>query len=116
MKRLSDFKDDEGVKIIARLLVPIGKIAQNKAFFKKADATVLEFASALLENNSKEVLEMLAILNEQDVKEYHTDGAEILVNTMVMLSDDTLMGLFGLLKPTTASSASALSNTDNVEA
>ena len=56
MKRLSDFKDSEGVKIVAKLLVPIGNIAKNKNVAKKADGTILEFASALLENNPDDVL------------------------------------------------------------
>lgn len=116
MKRLSDFKGEDGVKVVARLFIPIGKIAQDKSLEKKADGTILEFASALLESHSKEVLEMFAILNETDISEYETNGADVLINTMIMLSDPSLMQLFGTLRQTTASSASASSSTDNAEA
>ena len=116
MKRLSDFKGEDGVKVIARLFVPIGKIAQDKSLEKKADGTVLEFASALLESHSKEVLEMFAILNETDTADFQTDGAKVLFDTMTMLSDPSLMQLFGSLRQTTASSVSASSSMDSVEA
>ena len=116
MKRLSDFQDSEGVKIVARLLVPIGRIAQNKDVARKADGTTLEFASALLENNANDVLEILAILNEQDPKTYHTNAAEIMANTITMLSDPALIQLFNGLSQTSGSSASATTNTENAEA
>lgn len=115
MKRLSDFKDSEGVKIVARLLVPIGRIAQNKDVAGKADGTGLEFASALLENNADEVLEMFAILSEVDPKEYHTNAAELMANTIMMLSDPALMQLFSGLRQTSGSSVSATTNTENAE-
>ena len=115
MKRLSEFKDSEGVKIVAKLLVPIGNIAKNKNVAKKADGTVLEFASALLENNADDVLDLFAILNETDKNEYHTNAAELLVNTMTMLSDPALMALFGSLGQTSGLSVSAITNTENAE-
>ena len=115
MKRLSDFKDSEGVKIVAKLLVPIGNIAKNKNVAKKADGTILEFASALLENNPDDVLEMFAVLNEVDKADYHTNAAELMANTMTMLSDPALMQLFGSLSQTSGSSASATMNTDSAQ-
>ena len=113
MKRLSDFKDSEGVKIVAKLLVPIGNIAKNKEAAQRADGTVLEFASALLANNADDVLEMFAILSEKDKNDYHTNAAELLVNTMIMLSDPALMALFGSLSQTSGSSASAITSTES---
>lgn len=105
--KLSDFKDEKGVEVVAKLLVPIGNIANNA---KNADARKkggLVFASTLLQNNKRDVMDMFAILNDVDPSEYHCDGATVLVDTFNMISDPALLTLFGLQRQTPASSGSA---------
>lgn len=96
--KLSDFKDEKGVEVVAKLLVPICTIAGNAA---NADAKAkcknkLEFASAMLQNNPSEVKNMLAILNDIEPSEYHCNGASVMIGLLEMLADEEVMQLFGL--------------------
>lgn len=105
--KLSDFKDEKGVEVVAKLLVPIGNIANNAKNADAKDKGGLAFASALLQNNKRDVMDMFAILNDADPKDYHCDGATVLADTFNMISDPALLALFGLQRQTPASSGSA---------
>lgn len=105
--KLSDFKDEKGIEVVAKLLVPIGNIANNAKNAVAKDEGYLAFASALLQNNASDVKAMLAILNDKNPDDYHCDGATVLVDTYNMLSDPALMALFGLQSKTSTSSGSA---------
>ena len=105
--KLSDFKDEKAIEVVAKLLVPIGNIAINAKNVDARDKGRLAFASALLQNNPKDVLAMLAILNDQEPEDYHCNAADVLMNTFEMLSDQAFLGLFGLQSQTAASSGSA---------
>ena len=105
--RLSDFKDEKGVEVVAKLLAPIGNIASNP---KNADARGngnMAFAAAMLQNSPRDVMDMLAILNEQDPADYHCSAATVLMDVFNMISDPELLALFGLQRQTPASSGSA---------
>ena len=104
--KLSDFKDEKAVEVVANLLVPICKIVANRENAAARKGTRLEFATALLKNNSAEVLEILAILNDQDPKEYHCTGASLMMNLFEVISDPEIMQLFGLQGKTTGPTCS----------
>lgn len=105
--KLSEFKDEKAVEVVAKLLVPIGRIVSNKENAKARNGTQLEFASAILANNPKDVMNMLAILNDADPKTYHCTAATVIFDVMNMLSDEELIRLFGLQRQTKTSSTSA---------
>lgn len=113
--RLSEFKDEQGIEVVAKLLVPIGKIAANAKNAPKKDGTMLEFASAMLQNSPREVMEMLAILDGKDPASYHCNAGTVLVDVFNMLSDPELMMLFGLQRQNPASSGSASETTEAPE-
>lgn len=105
--RLSDYKDEKGVEVVAKLIVPIGNIANNAENADAKGKGALAFASAILQNNARDVMDMFAILNDTDPSEYHCDGATVLVDTFNMMTDPPLTALFGLQRQTAASSGSA---------
>lgn len=113
--RLSDFKDEKAIEIVAKLLVPIGNIAANAKNFDARSKGKLAFASALLQNNAKDVKDIFAILNEVEPGEYHTNAASVLMDTLEMLNDPALLELFGLQGQTSASSGSASTTGEAVE-
>lgn len=108
--RLSDFKDEKGVEIVAKLLVPIKNISSNPKNDEARDEGDLAFAAAMLQNSPRDAMDMLAILHEQDPKDYHCSAATVLVDVFNMISDPELLALFGLQRQTLASSGSALEN------
>lgn len=107
MKKLSDFKDEQGAVIVARLLPPIFEIVQNAANEKAKNKAPIEFVSAMLENSPRATMTIFAILSEVEPDEYHTNGAEVLGNVLKLANDEDLMGLFGLQRQTKTSSGSA---------
>lgn len=110
--KLSEFKDEKAIEVVAKLLVPIANIAENAKNAKAKGASKLEFASALLANNKKEVMDMLAILSDKEPGEYHCNAATVLMDVFNMLSDPDLVQLFGLQSKTSTSSGSATENTE----
>lgn len=112
--RLSEFKDEKGIEVVAKLLVPIGIIAQNKknSAARENGGTLLDMASALLRNNPKEVMAMLAILNDKDPGKYHCNAATVFMDVFNMISDPELLQLFGLQSETAPKSGSASENTE----
>ena len=94
--KLSDFKDEQGVDVVAKLMIPICKIVAKPANKEAKGKTKLEFASAMLRNSPGEVKEMLAILNGAEPEEYHCNGATVIAGLFDLLSDPELMQLFGL--------------------
>lgn len=110
--KLSDFKDEKGIEVVAKLMLPITRIAKNEKNKASRQGTQLEFASALLQNNAGDVKEILAILNDQNPTEYHCTAASVLTDVLEMITDPALMALFGLRSKTQALSGSALESTE----
>lgn len=113
--RLSDFKDEKGVEVVAKLMAPICKIAANPENAKVKGKTKLELASAMFRNNPTEVKEMLAILADVDPAEYRCNGATVLMGLFEMLADPELMQLFGLRSKTQGPTCSG-AQSENTEA
>lgn len=110
--KLSEFRDEKGIEVVAKLLVPISNIAKNKDTATAKSGGMAEFASAMLRNNPKDVMNMLAILNGKDPAEYHCSAASVLVDVFDMLNDPELLQLFGARSETRASSGSASESTE----
>jgi len=110
--KLSDFKDEKAIEVVAKLLEPIGNIASNESNADAKGKSMGAFVSSLLQNNTKDVMAMLAILNDQNPEDYHCTAASVLVDAFSMLNDPALMQLFGLQSKTAASSGSASENTE----
>lgn len=114
--KLSDFKDEKAIEVVAKLLVPMGNIAGNAKNLDARNKGLLPFASALLQNNAKDVMAMFAILNDMDPGDYHCDAVTVLKDTLEMLNDPALLELFGLQGQTQVSSGSASTIGEAVEA
>lgn len=110
--KLSEFKDEKAIEVIAKLLVPIANIATNKEVAAAKGKNPIEFASTMLSSSPTDVKNMLAILSDEDPESYHCSAATVLVDVLNMLNDPELMALFGLQSKTLASSGSASENTE----
>lgn len=107
MKKLSDFKDEQGAIVVAKLLPPIFEIIQNAANSDAKDKAPIEFVSQMLQNSPGATKTIFAILSEVEPEDYHTNAVEILQNVVTLATDDDLMSLFGLRRQTETSSGSA---------
>lgn len=98
--RLSDFKDEKAIEVVAKLLRPVCLIVANPANEKAKGSDKLTFASTMLQNNPKEVMHILAILSDTEPEQYHCTGATAFVGLVEVLSDPEVMQLFGLQSKT----------------
>ena len=113
MKKLSEFKNEEGVIVIAKLLQPIARIVQAIKDEPRPDGmNAMAFVSTMLAKSPKDVMEIFAILSETPVEEYECNGASIMADTLTLASDKELMELFGLQSQTQTSSGSASETTE----
>jgi len=114
LKKLSEFKNEDGVIVIAKLLQPIFRIIQNiKDVPRPEGMNAIEFVSLMLEKSPKDVVEIFAILDETPVDKYECNGATIMANTLTLASDKELMELFGLQSQTQTSSGSVSETTED---
>lgn len=121
--RLSDFKDERAIDVLADLLEPASAIISNPEVAKVAGKVddglkgKMIFAKAMLKNSKDAVLEILAILNDTPVDEYHCNAATIIKDLLDILSDEELLTVFGLRqkKSDDESSGSVTENTEVVE-
>lgn len=105
--KLSDFKDERAIEVVADLLVPISKIVSKPEIADAQSKSVIEFAAAMLKNGKREVMDMLAILSEQNPETYTCTAATVMRDVIDMVSDPDLLQLFGLQSKTQPSSGSA---------
>ncbi len=95
--KLSEFKDDKGMEVVGKLLLPVSNIAANKEVARALrKGGMPKMISAALINCPKDVREMLAILNDKPVEEYEVTGATILTDVLNLFEDEALLSLFGL--------------------
>lgn len=111
MKKLSEFQNEDGVVVVAKLLSPIFNIVTKVKDFRD-DMTQIQFVTMMLEKSPKDVMEIFAILSEVPVEEYSCNGASIMRDTITLASDKELMSLFGLQSQTPTSFGSASETTE----
>lgn len=112
MKKLSDFKDDAAIEVVADLLLYLAEIARNPESRAASTKSNFEFASALLKHNKHAVKGILAVLNETSLEDYTCTASSILADAVTMLSDPDLLVLFGVQRQTPASAGSASESTE----
>lgn len=115
MKKLSDFKDEKGIEIAAKVLSVIMDILANKKNEKQAKAeTPLAMFSAFMENSPAEMKKIFSILSEKEYEEYTCDGAEAMTNMLILANDPILVGLF-ISQGRTGDATSSGSASENTE-
>ena len=78
MKKLSDFKDEQAIVVVGQLLEPIMTIVTNPENGKfKDEQNGFKMFSGFLANSPKAMMQIFAILSEQDTETYHCDGVEV---------------------------------------
>ena len=110
--RLSEFNGEKAIEVVADLLVPIGNMIATLANSEAKDRGVLKFASEMLKNNTKDAMEILAILADEPVESYTCTGVTVLKDMLNVLSDPDLLELFGLQSQTQTSAGSALTSSE----
>lgn len=110
MKRLSDYKDQDGVRIVGRVLAPISRIVTNSNVKDIYNKGPLAFASAICEHCPDEIMNILSELAGNE--EYHCDGATVIKDVVYVFTDPEMLRLFGLQSEIPPSFGSASESTE----
>lgn len=130
--KLSEIRGAHTIDVIANLIEPIANIAADEeaaAFFKRKQKpdgmTVKEYAlqrtkeslPALLKNHKKDIISILAAINEVDPLEYEKtlDFGKLFKDATDIMTDQAFIELF-ISAQTQTSSGSALENTEEAKA
>lgn len=97
MKKISEFKGDKALDLIADLLEPMSEIMTDEEI-KKAwkSSTKLKSAELILELHKKSIFEILAKMSETSVAEYKEKSNPVTLfrDVLSLMNDDELMAVF----------------------
>lgn len=97
MKKLSDFKDSQGIVVASRVLAVIMEIlSDSRNLALKDEKNAIKMFTAFMANSPEKMREIFAILSEVDAKDYHCNGAEAMTNMLLLANDPIVVGLFTL--------------------
>lgn len=113
--KITDFKNEEAIDLLADILEPVTKILGDKqiAAAVKAKSNKLVIAKLALKNHKREVVEILALCNGCEVKDYTCNIITITKDLLELLNDKELIDFFQSQQQMMAneSSISAMENT-----
>ena len=97
MKKLSDFKDTQGIVVASKVLAVIMDILSDKRnLAMNGEQNAIKMFTAFMEHSPNKMREIFAILSEKEVNDYHCDGAEAMTNMLLLANDPIVVGLFTL--------------------
>ena len=91
MKKLSDFKDAQGIEVASKVLAVImDMLADKRNLALNGETNAIRMFTAFMANSPDKMREIFAILSEKDVREYHCNGAEAMANMLLLANDPSL--------------------------
>ena len=93
--KLSEIKGQEAIDVLADLMMPMTEIFSDKRvvdLLRKGDK--LKAIHVMLKNHSKEVIEMLAILEREDPKTYEPSLVTLPMKLLEFFNDPEVVELF----------------------
>lgn len=94
--KLSEYKNEQAIEILGKLMAPVTKILADekvkKAYGNGDDK--LGFMQALLQGHPKEIVEILAILDNTPVEEYEISLTTLPKKVLEIINDEELRDFF----------------------
>lgn len=119
MKTLSDYTNEDAIDVLADIIEPASIIFQDKNLqMLSKQGNLLKLARAAMKWHKREVLEILARIDGEDIETYRVTAPQIIVKLMSILQNKDLMYFFGFAdqREKEDSSGSATENTQEEEA
>jgi hypothetical protein len=122
MKKLSEFKDDEAMDALVEILEPAYNLIKDNDFkvAMKGDKEKgilpnrLDAVKVAVTKHRKDVVKMMAVLNETPVEEFHYNLLTLPQMMVEMFNDKELMDFFGYQSETDSKTPSG-SAMENIE-
>ena len=115
MKKLSEYKDDEALDLLADLLEPCVDLFGNEDMIKVIRTkSRIEAVTYAIKNHKAEVVKIMAILNGTTVEDFHYTIFTLPMMVVEVLNDKELLGFFKSQSETAQETVSG-SVTENTE-
>ena len=95
MKKLSEYKDEEALDLLANIMEPVTEIIIDKEVVKKFRKNKLSGITHAIKHHKRAVFECLAALNGVDVKDYHCNIISLPKAILEVINDKELIDFFG---------------------
>lgn len=113
--KLSDYKDEAALDLLADLIEPATEILTDKEIRKAAEGKKRAAAVAFaIKNHKSAVLQILAALDGVPVEEFHCNVMTLPLKLLELINDPEVMQLFSFAGQTVVSTPSG-SPTENIE-
>lgn len=110
--RLSDLKGEKALEVLGEVIEPAVRIMQDKKVVKAARAgNTLEIVKIMCRDHKKEVIHILAVLDEEDPATYEVGLLTLPAKLLQFLNDPEVQKLFISQGQTETSSGSASETT-----
>lgn len=112
MKRLSEYRDEEALDLLADILNPVVEIMQDEKvqkFFDKNSGekmTVADVVTLVIKAHKKAVMQIMAALEGVPSEEYHCNIFTLPAQLMQVVNDPDLRAFFALQGQTDSASTS----------
>ena len=116
--KISEYKNEEALDLLADIIEPAGEILSDESIKKAYNGKIdLKLVSAIVKAHKKEVLKILARLDNTPVSEYECNIFTLPFKLLEILSDKELINFFNLQaqRAAGAASESAMANTEVTE-
>lgn len=112
MRKLSDYKNEEALDLLADILEPVAHIFADKEFVEKIQGNKMSAIQHVMRNHKTDVLSILASLEGVPVEEYKCTVLTLPITLLNILNDPDLLDFFRSqgLKIDEESSGSAMEN------
>lgn len=116
MLKLSEIKGERALEVIAEIIDPVSDLVKDKGFKAVCDTgDKLGVVKYLLKNHGKNVLKILALINDEDPDTYEPTIIQLPKMVLELFEDPDITELFGLQDRTTVLASTDLA-TENIEA
>lgn len=96
--KLSEIKGEKAIEVFADLLEPVGKILTDEDIraLVKDDAPKIKIVQKMLKKHTKEVIKMMAIIDDIPEEEYEVNFVSLPAKLIELFNDEAVTQLFTL--------------------
>ena len=94
MKKLSEYKDEEALDLLADLIEPSEAVFGDKDVLNAYGDSMWKAVKVAIKKHKKEVMEIMAILDGIPVEDLHINVLSLPIKVMEVISDKDLVNFF----------------------
>lgn len=94
--KLSEIKGEKAIEVFADLLEPVGVILSDEEITKliRNDAPKLEIVQKMLKKHAKDVVKMMAVIDDVPVEKYEVNFVTLPAKLIELFNDEAVTQLF----------------------